>query len=85
MRGSGAIVRFGRMLDKIRLHARGALPPEYHANLGERRPRCSTPGAAASSGSPTPTCARGRSRGAATRRSSPGPTPAGRRAATRNA
>ena len=23
------------MLDKIRLHARGVLPPEYHANLGE--------------------------------------------------
>jgi gluconokinase len=26
---------FGRMLDKIRLHAKGELPPEYHANLGK--------------------------------------------------
>jgi gluconokinase len=26
------------MLDKIRLHARGALPPEYQPNLGEARP-----------------------------------------------
>lgn len=26
------------MLDKIRLHARGALPPEYQSNLGEARP-----------------------------------------------
>jgi gluconokinase len=26
------------MLDKIRLHARGALPPDYHASLGESRP-----------------------------------------------
>jgi gluconokinase len=26
---------FGRMLDKIRLHARGELPPDYHANLGK--------------------------------------------------
>lgn len=25
---------FPRLLDKIRLHARGALPEEYHANLG---------------------------------------------------
>jgi gluconokinase len=31
----GGIVYFGRMLDKIRLHQRGALPPDYHANLGE--------------------------------------------------
>jgi carbohydrate kinase (thermoresistant glucokinase family) len=35
----GRIVVFGRMLDKIRLDARGALPPEYQANLGETRPR----------------------------------------------
>ena len=28
------IYYFARMLDKIRLHARGALPDEYHANLG---------------------------------------------------
>jgi gluconokinase len=34
----GRIVAFGRMLDKIRLHARGELPPEYVANLGEARP-----------------------------------------------
>jgi gluconokinase len=26
---------FGRMLDKIRLHARGELPPDYHPNLGK--------------------------------------------------
>jgi hypothetical protein len=26
---------FGRMLDKIRLHARGELPADYHANLGK--------------------------------------------------
>lgn len=30
----GGIVYFGRMLDKIRLHAVGQLPPDYHANLG---------------------------------------------------
>lgn len=30
----GGICYFGRMLDKIRLHAAGQLPPEYHANLG---------------------------------------------------
>jgi carbohydrate kinase (thermoresistant glucokinase family) len=34
----GRIVLFGRMLDKMRLHARGALPPEYQANLGEGKP-----------------------------------------------
>jgi gluconokinase len=34
----GRIVVFGRTLDKIRLHARGALPPEYQPNLGEARP-----------------------------------------------
>jgi hypothetical protein len=26
---------FGRMLDKIRLHTRGELPPDYHQNLGK--------------------------------------------------
>ena len=26
---------FGRMVDKIRLHANGKLPPDYHANLGK--------------------------------------------------
>lgn len=32
----GGVVYFARMLDKIRLHARGALPPaEYAANLGK--------------------------------------------------
>ena len=32
----GRLVYFGRMLDKIRLHARGALPtPDYTANLGK--------------------------------------------------
>jgi gluconokinase len=30
----GGIVYFARMLDKIRLHAAGKLPPDYHANLG---------------------------------------------------
>jgi gluconokinase len=31
----GGLVYFGRMLDKIRLHAKGALPDDYKANLGE--------------------------------------------------
>lgn len=31
----GGLVFFGRMLDKIRLHAAGTLPPEYVANLGD--------------------------------------------------
>lgn len=30
----GRLVYFGRMLDKIRLHAAGRLPTDYHANLG---------------------------------------------------
>jgi hypothetical protein len=30
----GRLIYFGRMLDKIRLHAAGALPPEYGGNLG---------------------------------------------------
>ncbi len=30
----GGLVYFGRMLDKIRLHAQGKLPVEYHENLG---------------------------------------------------
>lgn len=34
----GRLVYFGRMLDKIRLHARGALPPDYVANLGNATP-----------------------------------------------
>ena len=29
------LVYFGRMLDKIRLHADGQLPAAYHANLGD--------------------------------------------------
>jgi gluconokinase len=32
----GGLVYFGRMLDKIRAHARGELPEEYQVNLGER-------------------------------------------------
>ena len=32
----GGIVYFGRMIDKIRVHAEGKLPPEYQANLGKR-------------------------------------------------
>lgn len=31
---TGGIHYFGRMVDKIRLHQAGALPAEYHANLG---------------------------------------------------
>jgi Domain of unknown function (DUF5069) len=31
----GGLVHFGRMLDKIRLHARGDLPEDYHPNLGK--------------------------------------------------
>ncbi len=31
----GRLVHFGRMLDKIRLHAAGRLPPEYQANYGD--------------------------------------------------
>src|SRR6267142_5693244 len=31
----GGLFYFGRMLDKIRLHVKGELPPDYHANLGE--------------------------------------------------
>jgi Domain of unknown function (DUF5069) len=34
----GRIVFFGRMLDKIKLHAAGTLPPEYVANLGDDTP-----------------------------------------------
>jgi hypothetical protein len=33
----GRLVYFGRMLDKIRLHAAGRLPPEYVANLGDQK------------------------------------------------
>jgi len=32
---TGRLVYFGRMLDKIRLHAAGRLPPDYVANLGD--------------------------------------------------
>ena len=35
----GRLVYFGRMLDKIRLHAAGQLPAEFVANLGEANPR----------------------------------------------
>jgi len=31
----GGLVYFGRMLDQIRAHANGELPPEYQANLGK--------------------------------------------------
>jgi gluconokinase len=33
----GGMMYFPRMLDKIRLHVRGELGEEYHANLGEAR------------------------------------------------
>jgi len=32
----GPLVYFGRMLDKIRLHAAGRLPPDYAANFGDQ-------------------------------------------------
>jgi hypothetical protein len=32
----GRLVYFGRMLDKIRLHAAGCLPAEYVTNLGDQ-------------------------------------------------
>jgi len=31
----GSLFYLGRMLDKIRLHIRGELPSDYHANLGK--------------------------------------------------
>jgi hypothetical protein len=31
----GGLYHFGRMLDKIRSHAKGELPSDYHANLGK--------------------------------------------------
>ena len=31
----GGLFYFGRMLDKIRWHARGELPSDYHENLGK--------------------------------------------------
>jgi Domain of unknown function (DUF5069) len=31
----GGLFYFGRMLDKIRLHDKGELPPDYHENLGK--------------------------------------------------
>jgi len=34
----GRLVYFGRMLDKIRLHAAGKLPADYVGNLGDPRP-----------------------------------------------
>src|SRR5262245_38210734 len=30
----GRLIHFGRMLDKIRLHAAGKLPADFHSNLG---------------------------------------------------
>jgi Domain of unknown function (DUF5069) len=38
-RRSARLVYFGRMLDKIRLHAMGKLPPEYQINLGDAQPK----------------------------------------------
>src|SRR3954463_11515939 len=32
---TGGLFYFGRMLDKVRLHARGELPSDYHENLGK--------------------------------------------------
>ncbi|HMJ07081.1 MAG TPA: DUF5069 domain-containing protein [Chthoniobacterales bacterium] len=36
MQLTSGVMWFPRMLDKIRLHARGELGQDYHANLGER-------------------------------------------------
>ena len=33
----GRLIYFGRMLDKIRLHAADQLPPDYVENLGEHQ------------------------------------------------
>ena len=33
----GRLIYFGRMLDKIRLHAADQLPPDYAENLGEHQ------------------------------------------------
>ena len=33
----GRLIYFGRMLDKIRLHAAGKLPADYVANLGDEK------------------------------------------------
>src|SRR3954464_13109501 len=33
----GRLIYFGRMVDKIRLHAAGQLPPDYVENLGEHQ------------------------------------------------
>src|SRR5436305_3809081 len=33
----GRLIYFGRMLDKIRLHAADQLPPDYVVNLGEQQ------------------------------------------------
>jgi len=35
----GRLVYFGRMLDKIRLHAIGKLPPDYQSDLGDDQPK----------------------------------------------
>lgn len=35
----GGMVYFGRMLDKMRLHAVGKLPSDYVSNLGQTQPR----------------------------------------------
>lgn len=45
----GRLVNFGRMLDKLRLHAAGKLPAEYQANLGDAQSTSSTDGAVVSS------------------------------------
>jgi hypothetical protein len=34
----GRLVYFGRMLDKLRLHAAGRLPADYVSNLGDEKP-----------------------------------------------
>jgi Domain of unknown function (DUF5069) len=34
----GRLVYFGRMLDKIRLHAEGKLPADYVCNIGDDKP-----------------------------------------------
>ena len=36
----GGLVYFGRMIDQIRAHANGKLPPDYEANLGTGLDEC---------------------------------------------
>jgi hypothetical protein len=50
----GRLIYFGRMLDKIRLHAAGQLPPEYQETSATLNRLRLMDAAADSSASPTP-------------------------------